>query len=80
MAVRVDWATVSEDLTPQVNGQVFSFATSEKFRPGTVRLELNGIPQVPIDNFTEVGEQTIQWNLQFVLRPPDQLLARYVPQ
>lgn len=80
MTILAEWATVSENVTDQVDGVTSDFAAGTRFRPGTVRVDINGIPQVPGDNFVELDDLTIRLTVGFVLRSPDQLVLRYVPQ
>jgi hypothetical protein len=81
MAVRTELATVSEDLTAQVDGTEIDFELSmDKFRPGTARVEINGIPQNPGVDFIELTENTVRTTLGFVLQAPDQIVVFFVPQ
>lgn len=80
MTILAEWATVSENVTDQVDGVTSDFVAGTRFRPGTARVTINGIPQVPGDNFIELDDLTVQLTVGFTLRSPDQIVLGYVPQ
>ena len=72
-------ALVEEDLTNQIDGQKTDFTLSLPAMMYSVEICINGLPQgLPGASFTVIDPTTVRI-LPFVLRDPDQLLARYLP-
>lgn len=58
-------ATITEDLTTQVNGMASEFSTTQAFLPGTLCVELNGqrLRRGMAHDFLETGLQTFALSL-----------------
>lgn len=73
-------ATVTRDLTGQVDGLATSFVTPEPFAPGSLVVHLNGARLVPVDEYAETGASTFVWVVTAPTPAPavgDTLLVQY---